>query len=87
MNSPKDSNRISAVMATSSIDGITPVNLVIKSHRLEISNGTSGSSLPFVNAERDDNRIPVIWGVSSTDGITPIPIYANINGALLIKST
>lgn len=89
INSPRDANRVPAMMVTSNSDGITPmVAYVNSSHRTLTEDGTTGSSLPFVSAERDANRIPVMWGISNADGKTIIPVYGNpATGAILIKST
>ena len=88
-SSPRDDNRVPAVMVTSSADGVTPMRVYVNpsNHGLKIEDGSTGSSFPFVNAERDDNRVSVLWGVSSADGRTPIPIYGNPStGAILVKS-
>jgi hypothetical protein len=85
-NAKRDDNFVPSILATSNIDGVTPIPLQVTSNRLKINNGTTGFGLPFGNAERDENRIPTIWGVSSADGITPIPIYCDLNGVLLVKS-
>ena len=89
-SSPRDDNRVSAIMLTSSVDGITPISVYINptTKAVKIENGISGSSLPFVNAERDDDRIPTLWATSSGDGVTIIPVYGNpTTNALLTQST
>jgi len=89
MAAPRDNNRIPALLGTLNTDGVSVVNIAVNpaNHRMKISNGTTGSAFPYVNAERDQNRVTAIWGVSSADGTTPIPIYCDSTGALLTKNT
>ena len=89
ISTSRDSNRIPTIMGTLNADGLTPVSVKVNSstHSLDVSDGTTGTNHPFVDAQRDANRVSVIWGVSSADGVTPIPIYINSSGRLLIQST
>lgn len=89
ISAQKDANRIPALLATSSVDGVTVVAVVSNpvTHRLKTSDGATGSSFASVNAQRDNNRVSAIWGISNADGVTPIPIYCDATGALLTKST
>lgn len=87
ISAPRDNNRIPTLLATSNADGVTVVAVQVTNNQLNISDGTTGSGFSFVDAQRDANRIPAIWGVSAADGVTPIPIYCDINGNILTKST
>lgn len=89
MNTPRDGNRVPTLLATLNTDGKTPVSVCVveSTHALCVSDGTSGSSLPYKNSQRDDNRVPTVWGISNADGVTPIPIYTDVSGNLLVKST
>ena len=89
ISSPRDANRIPTIMGTLNTDGVTPVSIKVNSstHKLKISNGTTGSSFTSTTAKRDANRIPTMWGVSSADGVTPIYIATDSSGNLLTKST
>lgn len=89
VSTPRDQNRIPAMLATLNTDGLTVQPLTVNpvTHRVKVSNGTSGSSLTWLNAQRDANRIAAVLGVQSNDGITIIPPYCNTQGELLIKSS
>ena len=89
MNTPRDNNRHTVVMGVLNTDGSTPkpICVVDSTHRLCVSDGTTGSNLSSENARRDDNRVPVMIGVSSADGVTPVMVYADSDGKLLIDST
>lgn len=88
ISSPRDANRVPAMMVTLDTDGITPVNVQVdpSTHAVKITTSTS-SVASSENAERDDNRIPVIWGVSSADGITPVAIYGTTSGQISVQNT
>lgn len=89
MNIPRDNNRVPTLAALSSSDGatITSVKVDATLHRLNTSDGTTGSDFGQGNAKRDDNYIPVFMGVSSVDGVTPVAVYATASGQLLIQTT
>jgi hypothetical protein len=86
---PKDSNRVTTLIAALNTDGITPVSIKADptTHALKGSDGATGTDHGKPNAQRDSNRSPVLMGVSSTDGVTPVEIYADSNGNLLMQST
>lgn len=86
---PRDENRIPTLSGTLNTDGLTPtaVKADPTTHRLKVSNGTTGSDHPTTNAQRDANRVPTLWGVSSADGVTPVSIYADSSGNLLVDTT
>ena len=85
----RDENRVKSLLATSNVDGITPVLVKVDpvSGALIASNASTGDDLSGSIASRDSNRVAVLLGVSSDDGETPVPVYADPNtGALLIDS-
>lgn len=88
ISSPRDGNRVAAVLVTSNADGLTPMNVKVDAtHNLLASDGLGGSGFSSINTQRDANRIPVIWGISAADGVTPIPIYGNpATGEILIRT-
>jgi hypothetical protein len=89
MQSPRDENRITAIMGVLNTDGITPKNITCNSitHAISVANGVTGSDFGNKQAVRDENSIPVAMVLSSADGTTLVPIYADITNNLLIKST
>ncbi len=88
-NAKRDDNRVPTILGLDTADGETLVRIEADptSHRLSISNGTSGSDLTGDNAIRDDNGITGLLAVSSADGETPLPVYADSSGNLLTKTT
>ena len=89
-NASRDDNRVPALLATSSADGLSVVEVYANptNNGLCVENGTSGSSYPSVDAQRDGNRVPALWATSSADGVTLIPVYADPSTKkILIKST
>ena len=89
MESPRDENRVSALLAALDTDGVTP-NLVYAdptNHTLCVSNGTTGSDFGTSNAPRDGNRKTVMMAVSSADGVTPVELYSDNLYNLLVQST
>jgi len=85
---PRDDNRVPAMIAALNTDGKTPVFIKVNpvNHALKVNNGTTGTDHGRLPDYRDDNRVPFMMGVSSADGKTLIPIYADINGMLLINT-
>lgn len=88
-NAGKDENGVSSLLGTLNSDGKTVVPILANptSHRLNMSDGVSGSDNGPQNAPRDENDVPALIAVSSADGRTPIPIYADSSGRLLVKKT
>lgn len=90
ISSPRDDNRVVALLVTRSDDGVSPMTpwIVPSTHHLLMQNGTTGSGASSVNAERDANRDPVLLAVSSEDGTTPVEVWGDFeSGAILIQST
>ncbi len=89
MNAKKDNNHIPVILAISSADGVTPIQIKAdpSSHFLCTSDGSAGSDLTGNEAERDDNVVTTLLAVSESDGVTPVPLYANNDGELLTKSS
>lgn len=88
-NAKRDENGVPVLLAGSNVDGTTiiPVSADPSSHRLKVSDGTTGSDHGPTNAPRDENGVPALMGVSSSDGITPVVAYATPEGKLLIKTS
>lgn len=84
-----DENGVSTITALLQSDGKTIVRVKVnyQTNGLKMSNGTSGSVTPPIEAPRDENGNTVTMGVSSGDGITPVPLYADSDGNLLIQTT
>lgn len=86
---PRDQNRVTTIIGTSSSDGFTP--LVVKAdptaHSIAVEDNTTGSDLSGDIAGRDQNFTPVWLAVSEVDGITPVPVYVNTDGQLLVDSS
>ena len=89
MEAKRDENRITSLLGALNTNGKTPVTVYANpnTHKLAISNGTTGSDFSIKNAPRDENRIPVAMAVSSSDGITPVILYVDSSHNLLINST
>lgn len=88
-NAQKDDNSVSSLIGVLNTDGATivPVKASLTTHRLTLSDGTSGSDNGPANALKDENGVSTLIAVSSADGTTPVVIYTNSSGALLVKST
>lgn len=82
----QDKNSVKTLIATSSSDGVTPINLIADpaTHVLQVSSA-SASDLLTPNARRDANSHPVIMAASSSDGTTPVAVYCDSNGQILIN--
>jgi len=89
MEAKRDQNRITTLIAASSVDGIIPrlVYADPTSHALKTNDGNTGSDYGIVDAVRDENRIPVAMAVSSSDGITPVELYSSPLYNLFIQSS
>ena len=89
MNANKDENSVSTLLGVLETNGktIVPIKADPISHRLKVSDGTSGSDNGPTNAMKDDNFVSSLIAVSSIDGITPVVVYADANGKLLVQST
>lgn len=87
-NASRDQNSVPTLLGALSTDGVTtvPIQTIVATHGLSVSDGISGIDHGPVNAPRDQNNIPVLMGVSSQDGVTPVVVYATSDGRLLIDS-
>lgn len=88
-NASKDENAVSTLLGALNTDGVTPVPVKANptTHRLKVSDGTSGSDNGPTNALKDGNDVSSLIAVSSVDGKTPVVVYTDANGKLLIQST
>lgn len=88
MNAYKDGNGVSTLICALNSNGTTPTRVTASpsTHRLSISEGTSGNDYGITSAVRDGNDVPVWLAVSSVDGKTPVEIYSDSNGNLLIQN-
>lgn len=84
----RDENGVPTLTATLNTDGDTVIAVGASptSHRLMVSDATSGSDNGPTNAPHDQNFVPALVAVSSADGITPVVVYADSNGRLLVNS-
>ena len=86
-NASRDENNVPTLLGVLNSDGQTTIRVQANSnHRLEVSDGTTGSDNGPVNAERDENSVPTLMAVSSVDGVTPVAVYADSSGHLLIDT-
>ncbi len=88
-NAHRDNNHIPVILAISSADGSTPIQIKAdpSTHAILTSDGDTGSDLTGDEAERDDNVVTTLLAASESDGVTPVPLYANTDGEILTKST
>lgn len=88
-NANKDENSVSTLLGVLDTDGATivPVKANPTSHRLKVSDGTSGSDNGPANALKDGNNVSSLIAVSSVDEKTPVVVYADADGKLLVQST
>lgn len=88
-NAKKDENSVSTLIAALNSDGATvvPVLAVPITHRLKVSNGTTGANNGPRNALKDGNDVSSIIAVSSVDGVTPVVVYADSQGRLLVNNS
>lgn len=88
-NAKKDDNGVSTLIGVLNTDGATiiPVQANPTTHRLEVSDGTSGSDNGPTNALKDGNFVSSLIAVSSSDGVTPVVVYTDANGHLLVQTT
>lgn len=84
-----DDNGVPTLIAALNTDGRTIVRVLAdpSTHRLQTSDGTSGTDKGPVNDLRDQNGKVAVMAVSSVDGFTPVVVYANSSGQLLVQST
>lgn len=83
-----DKNGTPTLLAVQS-DGTTLLNILTdpSTHRLAVSNGTSGSDNGPSVSRHDSNNMHILMATSSADGSTPVAVYANSIGQLLVEST
>lgn len=86
-NAGKDENGVSTLIGVLNSDGATiiPVKANATTHRLNISDGTSGSNNGPTIAKKDENDVSSLIAVSSADGRTPVVVYADSSGRLLVN--
>lgn len=85
----RDENSVPSLLGADSNNGIIPVAVEAdpSTHRLFVSDGTTGTDHGPMNAPRDVNFVPVLMGISRTDGVTPVVVYARAStGSLLVDS-
>lgn len=80
----RDQNKVTTALGVSSVDGVTPVNIVVDSisNRVLLKQGASGTHGSVTNrniAYRDQNKVPVLLGISSADGSLLMPVVEGNN--------
>jgi hypothetical protein len=88
-NAKKDQNDVSTLISVLNTDGVTiqRVSVDPSTHRLSVSDGTTGTDYGSTIAKRDENSVPCLMAVSSVDGITPVAVYADNSGNLLVQNS
>lgn len=88
-NAVRDENSATGLTVALNTDGLTPARVLANSstHRMMVSDGSTGSDNGPTFALHDENDIPTALAASSSDGKTPVVLYADSSGNLLIKST
>jgi hypothetical protein len=88
-NAKHDENHVPTMTGVLNSDGKTPINILIteSNHRLNVSEGISGTDNGPTNAKHDENHVPTLIAVSSVDGVTPVVVYADSNGKLLVTKS
>lgn len=88
-NAKKDDNSVSTLIGALNTDGrtVVPVKANPTTHRLSVSDGTTGSDNGPTNALKDENDVSSLIAVSSADGRTPVVVYVDANGKLLVQSS
>ncbi len=86
----RDDNRVVTMIGVSSVDGTTPIAVVIDSvtNRMLVVQSASGAHGAVTNREiavRDDNRVPVMIGTSSADDGTLVQAVVE-SGNLRLKN-
>lgn len=85
----RDNNNVPTMVAILNSDGSTlvPIKATASSHVIDVSNGSGGSDNgPSVaRGLRDGNYETTLLAQDSNGNL--VPLYADSNGALLIKST
>ena len=89
MSAGKDDNSVSTLIGVLNSDGETVVTVKGSptTHRLNLSDGTSGSDNGPANALKDENYVSTLIAVSSADGTTPVAVYTDADGKLLVDSS
>lgn len=88
-NASLDENSVATLIGTLNTNGTTIVRVKVNAtnHALKVADNTTGSSFGTARALRDENSRPVLLAVSSADGQTIVPVYADVDGNLLIQSS
>lgn len=89
MDAGRDSNNVPTALAILDSNGTTIIALEghPSNHTIGVSDATTGSDLGPTRALRDSNFVTTLMAVSEADGTTLVPLYADIDGKLLIDST
>ncbi len=84
----RDQNFGTSLLGGLNTDGRTLVRVKADpgTHRLKISDGTTGTDHGPTNALRDNNFVTSLIATSSVDGVTPVVVYADSSGNLLVNS-
>lgn len=87
-NAKRDDNFVTTLLGTLNTDGATlvPIKASASTHRIMVSDATTGSDNGPADAPHDENHVPALIAVSSADGVTPVVVYADSNGRLLVNS-
>ena len=88
-NAKIDENRIPTILAVSSTDGSTLLNVGVNpvNKGLKVDDNTTGDDLSTnENDLRDENRKTGLMAVSAVDGVSLVELYADSEGKLLINS-
>lgn len=85
----KDNNGIDLMLVAWNADDTValPLKADPTSHRLQTSDGTSGSDLGSKRAARSENAVTTLLALSSDDDGVIVPLYTNSSGELLIDSS
>lgn len=88
-NAYRDENGVPTLISVLNTDGRTIGRILADptTHRLNISNGTTGTNHGPTNGARDENGVVAFMAVSSVDGFTPVVVYRDSNGNLLTQSS
>lgn len=84
ISTPRDANRIPALVSVLDSDGVTTISVLADptTHALLLDIGMGGSDNGVPTAQRDANRVPSLLGTSYVDGVTPVEVYASSPGYL-----
>ncbi len=83
-----DSSSNQSMTALLNTDGstITRLRVTASNHRLNTTDGTTGTDHGGTHAFFDDNQRTTLFAVSNVDGVSLVALYADSSGRLLIDS-